>query len=176
MPPLPPDARPPLRSAVTSPNEHSAAWLYKSQLSKGSGSIFQPKALRWPLPGQPKRSALREQSTITARKVFLSGQERKQKSHSNFGGLKQKAGVKAQQRAWVVFVSVSSICGQTAAVCGRKSCAGLFPPRLELGMLLPQRLPARPCGEPGCAQPLAEGSRGQEEGRNGVRRRYAAWA
>lgn len=165
-------------SAQRRPHQTSApcSGFTSCSSAKAQGTSFSPELSDDPFQGNPEGSTLLEQGTVAACKVFLSRQEGRQKSHSNFGELKQKAGVKAQQRAWVVFVFASSIYGQTAAVCWRKDCAGLFPPRLELGMLLPQQLPARPCGESGCAQPSAEGSRGQEEGGNGVRRRYEAWA
>lgn len=79
----------------------------------------------------------------------------------------------------MVFLSVSSIYGQMAAVCGGKGCAELFPPAgLGLGMLLPQQhggIRALAAGEWSCTQPLAEGSRKQEEEGNGVRRRDEVW-
>lgn len=73
----------------------------------------------------------------------------------------------------MVFVSVSSICGQTAAVCGKE--------RLR-------RVVSTPPGAGGAASPAtagialrgmgpaAKGSHGRKEGGSGLRRRAEAWA
>lgn len=78
-------------SRQQSPRQKSASLGFKSRSSaQAQGASSSPK-----LPDDPfQGSALLVKGTVAARKVLLSGQESRQKSHSNFGELKQKAGVK----------------------------------------------------------------------------------
>lgn len=76
----------------------------------------------------------------------------------------------------MVFVSTSRIYGQTAAVCGRERlCSALSTPPGVRDAASPAAAGTALRGI-GLHSALGRGSRGQEEGGSGVRRRDEAWA